>query len=68
MIPKNYEEWIDCITNKCKINISEQFITERLKVYTQTNNSETIRFKKLYSETHLNNLISWLEIAKSNYV
>lgn len=61
MIPQTYEEWRNCIANDCKINFTKEFATKRLKVYQEASNPETIKFKNLYGEQHLNNVIYWLE-------
>lgn len=65
MIPKSFPEWKDCIENKCNIQLESQFIEDRLRSYTNESNPETIKFKQLYGEEHLRNVISWLEKARS---
>ena len=64
MIPNNYHEWQDCIQNKCKISITSEFVENRLSVYCDNKNPETIKFKELYGQQHLENIINWLEKAK----
>lgn len=64
MIPKNFQEWRYCIEKKCKIELSPKFIDDRLAVYSNESNTETVKFKKLYGEDHLQNIINWLETAK----
>jgi len=66
MIPESFREWRDCIENKCKILLSAQFIDDRLSVYSNENSTETIKFKGLYGEEHLQNIINWLETAKNS--
>lgn len=66
MIPKNFQEWRDCIENKCKIQLSSQFIDERIMVYSNENNPETLKFKGLYGSTHLQNVLNWLETARNS--
>lgn len=59
MIPQNFNEWKNCIVNDCKINLTKEFATERLSVYENRINPKTKKFKELYGEQHLNNIISW---------
>ena len=60
MIPTNYNEWYDCIVNKCGIPLTKEFAEKRLEVYSNNSNPETIKFQKLYGINHLNNVIDWL--------
>ena len=59
MIPTTFEEWRKCIVEDCKINLTSSFAQNRLIVYENKNNPETIRFKKLYGAQHLDNVIHW---------
>lgn len=63
MIPKNFEEWKDCIINKCKINLTSDFARQRLAVYQDRNHPETKKFLSLYGESHLSNVIHWLQMV-----
>ena len=42
MICKNFQEWKDCIEKKCKIQLTTHFIDERLMVYLNESNPETL--------------------------
>ena len=61
MIPVNFEEWYNCITKDCKIQLTKEFAAQRLTIYENKENSETQKFIELYGEGHLANIISWLE-------
>jgi len=63
MIPETFNEWTNCIVNDCKIKLNKEFAAERLKVYQDSNNWETQRFKSLYGEAYLNNVITWFSQA-----
>lgn len=63
MIPTTFEEWKNCIVIDCKIELTNEFIASRLRVYQDKSNPETKKFKKLYGEQHLNNVIYWLKKA-----
>lgn len=59
IIPRSFEEWQNCIINDCKINLTKEFAKERLSVFENENHPETIKFKELYGEKHLDNIIYW---------
>ncbi|MEM6396635.1 MAG: hypothetical protein AAF741_09825 [Bacteroidota bacterium] len=61
VIPHTFDEWKDCIVNDCNINLTKAFAEERLVVYRNPKHPETRKFKSLYGEQHLNNVIYWYE-------
>jgi len=61
MIPRNFEEWKDCIIKDCKIQPTEEFVKGRLHVYQNPNHPERQKFILLYGEKHLKNIIRWLK-------
>lgn len=63
MIPQNFEEWKNCITKDCKINLTKDFVTKRLDVYQDQKNQETQKFIRLYGEQHLQNIINWYKLV-----
>ena len=63
MIPISYEQWVDCITKKCKIPLTKDYIQLRLKSLNDPSLTETIKFKSLYGDEHLNKTIRWFEQA-----
>jgi hypothetical protein len=63
MIPSNYQEWKNCITQDCKIVLSNSFIEQRLLILKNPNHQETLKFKELYGENQLINIITWYETA-----
>lgn len=61
MIPQTFEQWRQCIEKDCGISLTKQFARERLAVYVNTENDETKKFKALYGEHHLQNIIQWFQ-------
>ncbi len=61
MIPQTFEQWQNCISNDCKINLTKDFAQQRLEVYQKRSNPETQKFVSLYGEQHLQNIIHWLK-------
>ncbi len=59
MIPQTFNDWINCIVNDCKINLTPEFAVQRLEVYQNKKNAETQKFISLYGEQHLQNIINW---------
>lgn len=64
MIPRNFDEWKNCIVNDCKIELTKTFVQQRLSVYENTNHPETKKFEKLYGRQHLDNIIYWYKKAR----
>lgn len=60
MIPQTFDEWKNCIVNKCNIPLTKDFAQERLAVYQDHRSPETKKFVSLYGEPHLHNIINWL--------
>jgi hypothetical protein len=59
MLPKTFNDWTNCIVNDCKIDLTRDFVQQRLKVYQNSENAETQKFISLYGEQHLQNIINW---------
>ncbi len=64
VIPTSYESWKFCITEKCKIKLTDSFINERLSAYRTPETDDAKRFIALYSIEHFNNVRGWLLRAK----
>lgn len=63
MIPKNFYEWHKCITEDCCIQLTPNFVQERIKVFENDTHAETIKFKQLYGVQQLQMTISWYKEA-----
>lgn len=61
MIPRNFEEWRNCIVHDCGINLTKEFARRRLKVLEDKTQPETKEFVRLYGKNHLNNVVYWLK-------
>lgn len=61
MIPQTFDEWRNCITQDCKVNLNRDFALQRLAVYLDADHPETQKFTALYGEQHLLNIILWLK-------
>lgn len=59
MIPQSYNDWLRCITVDCKIDMTPQYVAERIAILSDAKQAETQNFKKLYGEAHLQNVVAW---------
>lgn len=63
MIPETYQQWRDCITIRCGIPLTDDFIRSRLKELRDSSNPKTAEFAKMYGREYLNQVIEWFEQA-----
>ena len=63
-IPDTYEQWRHCITVKCGIPLTAQFIAQRLAVWRDEQAKETKRFRDLYGDAHWRAVVGWFERAE----
>ncbi len=63
MIPTTFYEWHQCITEKCGIQLTREYVQQRLKVLEDSTNPETIVFKEFYGAEHLYMVTSWFKEA-----
>lgn len=62
-IPATYDEWLHCITVKCKIELTPQFAKTRIAALEDTKSPEAVRFAKCYGKAHLARVIEWYRRA-----
>ncbi|MBK0093597.1 hypothetical protein IBT49_25420 [Erwinia sp. S63] len=63
MIPQTYQEWHHCIVDECRIELTEEFILQRLDIMKNKAHQETRRMISLYGKMHLEKLITWFTAA-----
>ena len=61
MIPETFKEWKLCISVQCNIHLNADFARERLAVLQNNEHLETQKFKALYGQKHLDNIINWFK-------
>jgi len=59
VLPQNYEEWRRCITVDCGIELTPDYISQRLSALNNKKDHHTQKFIKLYGEAHLQSVIGW---------
>lgn len=65
LIPTSYDSWHYCITEKCQIPLSADYVTARVQVLEDTACEETRRFVACYGEAHRQQVLSWFRRAAS---
>lgn len=64
LLPHSFESWKHCITIKCKISLTPEYIEARIGELTDDSNPGTRQFKKMYGETHWQNVLGWFNQAR----
>ncbi|MEM7176608.1 MAG: hypothetical protein AAGD47_02440 [Pseudomonadota bacterium] len=64
MIPTTYEDWEHCITVKCGIPLTAEFVAERIAALQDTSDYSTRRFIESWGEAHLNRTLEWFQEAQ----
>ncbi len=68
LIPANYNEWRYCITVKCGLDLSPEFIEERIRQLTDVVDLETARFIELYGDNYRQLVLEWFGRASSHSI
>ena len=66
IIPQNYQQWRHCIIVDCGLELTPDYISERLSALKNDKDQHTQKFVKLYGKQHLANVIGWFTQAESN--
>ena len=65
MIPQNYAQWHHCITVECGLELTPDFIDERLAALNNQKDQHTQHFVRLYGEQYLQAVIAWFQQAQN---
>lgn len=63
-LPHSYEEWKHCITVKCKIPLTADYVAKRITALSNPREPTTSRFVALYGDAHRLRIIEWFEQAR----
>ena len=63
-IPSNYDEWRHCITVECGLELTPQFIEQRIDAMNNENEHYTRQFIRLYGRDYHQIVLGWFEQAK----
>lgn len=62
-LPKTYKEWKYCITIKCGIELTEDYIRERLDTLSNLNDYGTGKFVKMWGVAQHHKTVNWFQQA-----
>ena len=62
---ESYEEWKHCITVKCRIPLTTDFVAKRIAALSNERDPTTARFVALYGDAYRLRTIRWFEQARS---
>ncbi|MEM7568969.1 MAG: hypothetical protein AAF337_04160 [Pseudomonadota bacterium] len=62
-IPETYDEWEHCITVKCGVPLTAQYIEERLAALKDPSDFHTQKFIQLWGQAHHGRTLAWFEEA-----
>jgi len=65
MIPHTYADWLRCITVDCGIQLTADYIRERLTELSDPKHPKTAEFTRLYGQPHTQNVLRWFEQAQN---
>ena len=66
IIPHNYATWHHCITVDCKIELTPEFISERIASLQDEKDFRTEQYVKLYGDEHRKNVLGWFQQAQKS--
>ncbi|MEM6411148.1 MAG: hypothetical protein AAF683_06400 [Pseudomonadota bacterium] len=61
--PKTFEEWEHCITVKCGIPLTEQFVSDRIKALEDSTDTTTQKFRNFWGNAHYVQTLEWFRQA-----
>ena len=65
VIPKTYQQWRHCIEFLGEIELSPDFIANRLAILEDDHHVENKKFAKLYGREHLQRTVEWFRRASN---
>lgn len=65
IIPRNFDEWKHCITVECGLELTPDYIEQRIEALQTPNDHYTQQFTRLYGEQYLQQVLTWFTQAKN---
>ncbi|MGI9435586.1 MAG: hypothetical protein ACR2Q4_12285 [Geminicoccaceae bacterium] len=65
MTPGTYDEWRHCIEVKCGLQLTPEFVQQRLSALRDDRAFQTQRFREMWGDEHLRQVITWFEKAEN---
>jgi hypothetical protein len=67
IIPSSYESWRHCITQKCSLELTPDYIAARLAALRDPADAHTRDFIRVHGAAHLEKIIGWFTRAASTH-
>ena len=64
VFPRHFGDWKKCITQKCKIPLTQEYVNERIKLLSDANSSERKRFVEKYGAHWTGTIIDYFKQAR----
>lgn len=65
MIPKTYEEWRHCIVVECGLELTQEYISERISALKDDKDYSTRQFVKLYGPQYHQQVLNWFSQSQA---
>ncbi|MEM9128497.1 MAG: hypothetical protein AAGA97_02110, partial [Pseudomonadota bacterium] len=63
IVPTTYEEWKHCITVKCDILLTANFVQERIAALADSSDFRTQKFVEFWGADHHTRTLAWFKQA-----
>ncbi|MEM1388950.1 MAG: hypothetical protein AAF748_11145 [Pseudomonadota bacterium] len=63
MVPESYDDWKHCITVKCGIPLTTDYVQERIAALSNQNDFHTQKFIKRWGSSHHARTLTWFQRA-----
>jgi len=63
VIPQSYEEWEHCITVKCGVPLTKDYVAGRIEALQNGNDAHTQEFIKRWGQAHHAQTLDWFRVA-----
>lgn len=67
-IPLTYAQWRECITMKCRIQLTREYLEGRIDSLSDSDSDESRSFRRLYGEAHFQAVRRWFQKALDDLV
>ena len=65
IIPHDYDTWHHCITVDCELELTPDYIQERISSLQNKKDFRTQQFVRLYGQQHRLNVLAWFQRAQA---
>ena len=66
VIPQTYDEWRHCITVECGLELSADYVAQRIYALQDEDDHYTQQFIKLYGHQYLQQVLGWFLQCQKN--